>query len=114
MRPTSSASATRRVVIVDCFAPSLSLDERGARGGRRRGHRLRRGRIPEPDALRPSGPAMGAPPAWAARPPLACARDDDTAPGARARRGGPFRWMHVEKLEAHDGVPAYARAQGED
>jgi hypothetical protein len=28
--------------------------------------------------------------------------------------GAGFRWMHVEKLELHDGAPAYTRAQGED
>ena len=31
-----------------------------------------------------------------------------------AKIGGEFRWMHVEKLETHDGALAYARAQGED
>lgn len=25
-----------------------------------------------------------------------------------------YRWMHVEKLEIHDGVAAFTRAQGED
>jgi isocitrate dehydrogenase len=28
--------------------------------------------------------------------------------------GSGFRWMHVEKLELHDGGAAYTRAQGED
>jgi isocitrate dehydrogenase len=30
------------------------------------------------------------------------------------RVSGQFRWMHVEKLETHDGALAYSRAQGED
>jgi isocitrate dehydrogenase len=28
--------------------------------------------------------------------------------------GKVYRWMHVEKLEMHDGVPSYTRAQGEN
>ncbi|MFM9106730.1 MAG: NADP-dependent isocitrate dehydrogenase [Chloroflexota bacterium] len=31
-----------------------------------------------------------------------------------ARVGGSCRWMHVERLQAYDGEPAYTRAQGED
>ena len=30
------------------------------------------------------------------------------------RIGQDFRWMHVEKLELHNGEPAYTRAQGEN
>ena len=29
------------------------------------------------------------------------------------RLPGDLRWMHVEKLESHDGAPAYSKAQGE-
>lgn len=31
-----------------------------------------------------------------------------------ARVGTGFRWMHVEKLEEHDGVATYTRAQGQN
>ncbi|MGE3182346.1 MAG: NADP-dependent isocitrate dehydrogenase [Phycisphaerae bacterium] len=30
------------------------------------------------------------------------------------RVSGKFRWMHVEKLELHDGKPGYTKSQGED
>ncbi|HEU6446698.1 MAG TPA: hypothetical protein VFL61_16725 [Gaiellaceae bacterium] len=30
------------------------------------------------------------------------------------RIGGRHRWMHVEKLQAFDGEPAFTKAQGED
>jgi len=31
-----------------------------------------------------------------------------------AQVGGVCRWMHIEKLEAYNGIPSYSRAQGED
>ena len=37
----------------------------------------------------------------------------DSVLGLLERIGRDYRWMHVEKLEVLDGVPAYARAQGE-
>jgi isocitrate dehydrogenase len=40
--------------------------------------------------------------------------DDATLLGLLGRIGEHHRWMHVEKLEEHDGALAYTRAQGED
>ncbi len=40
--------------------------------------------------------------------------DDATVLALLARVGVGYRWMHVEKLEEHDGALAYTRAQGED
>lgn len=42
------------------------------------------------------------------------AADDETVLELVGRIGGAHRWMHIEKLEEHDGEPAYTRAQGED
>jgi isocitrate dehydrogenase len=40
--------------------------------------------------------------------------DDATLLGLLGKVGSAYRWMHVEKLEEHDGALAYTRAQGED
>lgn len=40
--------------------------------------------------------------------------DDASVLGLLARIGARHRWMHVEKLETHDGALAYTRAQGEE
>jgi isocitrate dehydrogenase len=40
--------------------------------------------------------------------------DDGVVFGLLGRLGAVHRWMHVEKLEDHDGKAAYTRAQGED
>jgi isocitrate dehydrogenase len=40
--------------------------------------------------------------------------DDATVLTLLGRIGASMRWMHVEKLETHDGAIAYTRAQGED
>jgi isocitrate dehydrogenase len=42
------------------------------------------------------------------------APDDAALARLLARIGAEHRWMHVEKLEVHDGALAYTRAQGED
>jgi isocitrate dehydrogenase len=42
------------------------------------------------------------------------ALDDAALLGVLRRIGAEHRWMHVEKLEEHDGALAYTRAQGED
>jgi isocitrate dehydrogenase len=42
------------------------------------------------------------------------ALDDGRLLELLARVGAVWRWMHVEKLEEHDGVPGFTRAQGED
>jgi isocitrate dehydrogenase len=34
--------------------------------------------------------------------------------GLLEKIGKTFRWMHVEKLEMHDGKPAFTKAQGEN
>lgn len=40
--------------------------------------------------------------------------EDRTIIELLTRIGSRHRWMHVEKLEEHDGKPAYTKAQGED
>jgi isocitrate dehydrogenase len=40
--------------------------------------------------------------------------DDAALLALLGRVGASYRWMHVEKLEEHDGALAYTRAQGED
>ena len=40
--------------------------------------------------------------------------DDATVLALLGKVGQAYRWMHVEKLEEHDGALAYTRAQGED
>jgi isocitrate dehydrogenase len=40
--------------------------------------------------------------------------DDAALLGVLRRIGAEHRWMHIEKLEEHDGALAYTRAQGED
>ncbi len=40
--------------------------------------------------------------------------DDRAVMELLGRVGQAFRWMHVEKLEEHDGKAAYTKAQGED
>jgi isocitrate dehydrogenase len=40
--------------------------------------------------------------------------EDDALLSLLAKIGAHYRWMHVERLEEHDGTPAYSRAQGED
>ncbi len=40
--------------------------------------------------------------------------DDRAVIELLGRVGAAFRWMHVEKLEEHDGKAAYTKAQGED
>lgn len=42
------------------------------------------------------------------------ALDDAALLGLLTKLGASTRWMHVEKLEQHDGALAYTRAQGED
>jgi isocitrate dehydrogenase len=39
---------------------------------------------------------------------------DDAVLALLARIGAHYRWMHIERLEEHDGALAYSRAQGED
>ena len=39
---------------------------------------------------------------------------DDAVVGLLARVGSVYRWMHVEKLEEHDGASTFTRAQGEN
>jgi isocitrate dehydrogenase len=39
---------------------------------------------------------------------------DEALLGLLAKVGEAHRWMHVEKLETHEGALAYSRAQGED
>ena len=39
---------------------------------------------------------------------------DDAIVDLLTRVGSQYRWMHVEKLEEHDGVATYTRAQGEN
>jgi isocitrate dehydrogenase len=40
--------------------------------------------------------------------------DEATVLSLLGSLGTAHRWMHVEKLEEHDGALAYTRAQGED
>lgn len=40
--------------------------------------------------------------------------DEQTVLALLEKVGVAHRWMHVEKLEEHDGALAYTRAQGED
>jgi isocitrate dehydrogenase len=40
--------------------------------------------------------------------------DDAALLALLGKVGASHRWMHVEKLEEHDGALAYTRAQGED
>jgi hypothetical protein len=40
--------------------------------------------------------------------------DDAVVLQLLSRIGTAVRWMHVEKLEQHDGALGYTRAQGED
>jgi isocitrate dehydrogenase len=66
-------------------------------------------------------PATGAQPAcvdhwrcrFVARPDVAAVTDEAIATLLQ-RVAQVHRWMHVEKLEEHDGAPAYTKAQGED
>jgi len=39
---------------------------------------------------------------------------DDAVVDLLARVGSVYRWMHVEKLEEHDGVATFTRAQGQN
>ena len=39
---------------------------------------------------------------------------DDVVVDLLARVGSVYRWMHVEKLEEHDGASTFTRAQGEN
>ncbi len=39
---------------------------------------------------------------------------DDAVTDLLARVGSAYRWMHVEKLEEHDGAASFTRAQGEN
>ena len=39
---------------------------------------------------------------------------NDSVVDLLARVGSRFRWMHVEKLEEHDGVATFTRAQGQN
>ena len=39
---------------------------------------------------------------------------DDAVADLLTRVGSVYRWMHVEKLEEHDGAPTFTRAQGEN
>jgi isocitrate dehydrogenase len=40
--------------------------------------------------------------------------EDDATLALLTTIGARYRWMHVERLEEHDGALAYSRAQGED
>jgi isocitrate dehydrogenase len=40
--------------------------------------------------------------------------DDAVVLALLTKIGVEHRWMHVEKLESHDGAPGYTKAQGED
>ena len=42
------------------------------------------------------------------------ASSDDAVIDLLARVGSEYRWMHVEKLEEHDGVASFTRAQGQN
>ena len=39
---------------------------------------------------------------------------DEAVLGLLARVGSAYRWMHIEKLEEHDGVATFTRAQGQN
>ena len=50
---------------------------------------------------------------WRCRLRAEAAGAEDRLGAVLTRIGERMRWMHVEKLESHDGAPAYAKAQGE-